>query len=121
MGYYANGGGNIEFINTLCDDKQKRIEEILEYDGFEFEFYGSRKQNNITIGINIWFDNKYHGDSIEEGLNKIREIADIRDGCIEFHGEDGCYWRFLYDPPERRWREQTGHIVYYGVNEEAIS
>ena len=112
MGYYANGSGNIEFINPLNNDKQKRIEKILDYAGFEFVFYGSRKQNNATIGINIWFDCNYHDDLIEKGLNEIMKIADIKDGCMEFHGDDGCHWRFLYDPPERRWRGQTGHIIY---------
>ena len=112
MGYYANGSGNIEFINPLNNDKQKRIAEIREYNYFDFIFYGSRKRNNATIGIDISFDGNYHGDSIEKGLNEIMKIADIKDGCMEFHGEDGDHWRFLYDPSERRWREQTGHIVY---------
>lgn len=47
MGYCANGSGNIEFINPLNNDKQKRIEKILDYDGFEFEFYGSRRSGEI--------------------------------------------------------------------------
>lgn len=119
MGYYAHGTGNIEFRNPLNDEKRRMVEEILSSEYFEIDFYGSPERNASTIGVDTFFDDKYHGDAIEAALNKILGVEDVAFGCMEFQGEDGEHWRFLFDPEHdcmnsgaEKWREQTGHIVY---------
>ena len=112
MGYYARGYGSVRFrcsSEELLDHLCRRVGEV-------FEDYDAPQHNRDTefddIEISFWTDDKYHGDDIEELLAWMVENFEIEDGCVEFAGEDDCYWRFLYVKERGGFIEQNGRIVY---------
>ena len=117
MGYYANGSGSITFERELKTDEQEQIAAILEDEWFEFDFFlpaGAKESKNPhnPIGVDLWQDDKYHGDRVEFALAKISALVPVKQGCIEYAGEDAEHWRFIYKPLDNRWHEQEGRIVY---------
>ena len=104
MGYYANGSGQIVFSSALSIDASRKVKDILGQNLFEFDHY----DNNFDI----WCYCKYYEDEVESMLEEISEVAKLKEGYIEYCGEDDTRWRFKYSPKERKWHEQNGHIVY---------
>lgn len=120
MGYYADGSGSITFSRELKRDEENLIESILDSEWFEFDFFlphGAKESGNPhnPIGMVFWCAEKYHSDRVEPMLRELAAIAPIKEGCLEYAGEDGAHWRFLYSPEDGTWREQTGHVVYEDI------
>ena len=113
MGYCANGSGSIVFDRRLSADEENRIGGILDAACFEFDFYSPRSTTDqFPQCVDIWHDDKYHGDVVSTALRDIADLVPIRSGCIEYAGEDFSHWRFLYKPEDESWHEQDGQIVY---------
>lgn len=108
MGYYANGGGCITFAPGIGPDDEK-VYEILEpvFGDMQFTPGNSRHAADVCVS----YDGKYYEEDVSEALEKLLDVADVTSGCVEFLGEDGEHWRFLYCPGEG-WVEQQGRVVY---------
>lgn len=106
MGYYADGHGTLEFERPLSTEELGIVEQALTEACFEFDVYGSKD------AVDVWVSDKYHGEWVEEALDRIKNAAPIKSGEIEFSGEDGCLWMFEYRPRNSVWLEKNGYIVY---------
>ena len=121
MGYYANGKGGITFKGTVSEDEFSNIRDLLseafECDG-EREWKATSASDPITY-FDIWENDKYYGDVVEDTLRKVADIADIMEGSIEYIGEDDSLWRFIYRDGE--WIEQNGHVEYNDYDAEKLA
>lgn len=114
MSYYASGIGTIEFEKRLSKEDIKRISGKI--DGIlEFDFYEISGEDKTFL--DIWDEDKYHGDIVEEALGYISENAPITNGQIEYRGEDGALWRFIFE--NEKWKEENG-IIKYGNADKRI-
>jgi hypothetical protein len=96
MGYYASGNGTINF-------KEEPSEELLKNFGWVIDYY---KYDNKSISVG--FNDKYNEDAIEAALNELAPYT--KSGEMEFVGEDGAIWRFIFDKDE--WKEESGTRMY---------
>lgn len=117
MGYYAYGGGFIEFEKKLDENVLDKICEVAS-EVFMVGFSGGNKNNCTEIELSHDYD-KYYSDEVEDVLNTIAGLASIREASIEFTGEDDCSWKYIYD--EDQWFDVPGHIVYDGEELKYIS
>lgn len=113
MGYYASGSGNIVYQRALTNEEYDQIETALR-DAFE-DVDGVENETIIKRGFGkSWFDfwnsDKYYEDEVLEALETAAKVAPIEEGCIEYRGEDGALWRFIYK--NGNWIEQGGEVVY---------
>ena len=104
MGYYADYDGYIKFKKEPGDDVRNAIENsfnVCEEDELSYSLNGS---------------DKYYEDDVFEVLGKTEE--DCEKGEIEYRGEDGCIWRFIFSDGE--WFEENGFVKYIdsGVDHE---
>lgn len=107
MSYYAKGSGQIVFSSALSYDASWKVRDILDRNLFEFDYDGVK-------AFDIWCHCKYYEDEVESALEEISEVAKLKEGYIEYLGEDDALWRFKYSPKKRKWLEQNGRVVYDG-------
>ena len=112
MGYYADGSGSARFkegVNT--NQVTKILEETKTYIEFEMDL----KINGRDI-IDFYDSEKYYEDETMEFLNAL--VPFIDEGEMTYSGEDGCHWRFVFDPETGKWNEENGEIIYSMSNYE---
>jgi len=109
MGYYATGSGNITF-KVLPEDVYDKIKDALNA---TFEYDGERTfktpYGECTY-FDIWTDEKYYQEEVEETLNTVAALADIESGELCYHGEDDSLWRFVWK--DGKWQEENGEVIY---------
>ena len=84
MGYTATGRGYIQFI----PGNEELIKELLENSPFDWDW------DNDDGGLSIWQCEKYYDDKYNEVLAKLTPF--VKFGELEFVGEDGSMWRFVF-------------------------
>lgn len=100
MGYYVSGGGTVDFRPDITEDDFKRIEEILN---------GSSIENSYNhFGVDFYHGGNYHEEEWENLLNKLSPF--VKDGELNFAGEDEYYWRFVFR--DGKFVDESGAIVY---------
>ena len=112
MGYYANGKGSISFKETLPEALFQEIAgcitSVMECDGCRK--WTDKKAGKTYSSFDIWDNEKYYGDEVEEMLNKVASLAPIEEGELAYLGEDDCLWRFIYG--DGVWHEENGEVCY---------
>ena len=117
MGYYASGNGSITFKDKLTREERDAVFQLLS-DAFACDWCDLKDGNNVSTSFSIWNSEKYYDDEVRHALDSAAETAEIKDGEIEYVGEDGSLWRFIYRPHDLttvgrgRWEEQSGRVVY---------
>ena len=77
----------------------------------EYVDWGTLERNGVSCtGFSFSDYDKYHEEDVEDGLEKLLEIAPIKDGECNFTGEDDAHWRFVFR--NGKWIEQSGRVVY---------
>ena len=107
MGYCANAGGSA----TIIDGKREDLEKILEdkygsYSPLDYDFFENKDENSIKI----YDSEKYYEEDTMEFLETIAPY--ITKGCLNYSGEDGSIWRFVFNPDTKKWDEQNAKISY---------
>ena len=99
MSYCANYDGTITF-------KDAPTRSVRDFIDTHFTSYYDEKRKEYSIGA--------YSEYNEDELYELFEITHgmIENGEIDFEGEDGSLWRFIYLPAKEAWDEQYGHIVY---------
>ena len=108
MGYYANGSG----YATIKEGKVEELETFLE------KATGDLKDALRDISTEIFSgtidmsedDSHWHEADTVLFLNAL--IPYITEGCVEYSGEDGCLWRYVFNPESNKWEEQNGRTYY---------
>lgn len=119
MGYYASGDGYISFARHLKEDEIERIYELLSRE-FEDACF------NDEESVSFWASEKYHGDTVEDILNEIARDYPVKEGCLQYSGEDGSHWRFRYDHSRldtesgSPWAEEEGEVIFEGDREAVL-
>lgn len=103
MGYYADGDGAISYKRELTDEEKDKVKDIL-YDAFEYVDIYRSDEVYISDG------GKYYGDDVISALNRAADAVPVAVGSIEYHGVDGCNWRFVYK--NGKWIEENGTLSY---------
>lgn len=112
MGYYASASGSATIING----KKAELEKILEDKYGEYsrncplDYDFSEYKNTNEKYIDISDSEKYHEEDTTEFLKTIAPY--ITEGCLNYSGEDGCIWRFIFDPATKSWNEENATISY---------
>ena len=106
MGYYADGGGEIEFKRPPTNEERVRIYAIVDY-----WFEGAYWDTDTALSLSVYYDGKYHSD-FEDDMQKLDPIVPIDDGLLEFKGEDGAHWRLVFDKATRRFHVEPGILIY---------
>lgn len=101
MGYYASHDGTI----VLKEMPPKEIINACEDALSDARYY----ENDNSIYISGYA--KYYDDEVRNCLNLIANY--VKEGCIEFTGEDYHHWQFKFIDGE--WEEQDGEIVYDSI------
>ena len=96
MGYYADYAGYVKFKETPDDN----VLNILKYN---IECW---KENDLEYSIGG--NDKYYEDAICEMLEAVTPFCEK--GEIEYRGEDGSLWRFIFKNNE--WIEEAGFVKY---------
>lgn len=112
MGYYANGSGTITFSGLLTDKQKEAIDRIVGDIWYECEFCRDTRDQSHDV-LDLWCSDKYYYDT-GETLNVIANTAPVESGYLNFAGEDGDIWRFVFDKKTNRFIEEYGEIVYQG-------
>ena len=113
MGYYASGDGIIILKKGISTDE---VEEILKsYDHrYEVEINIEEDKNKQIILDIVRPHDKWRDDEETELFEIIAPY--IESGHIDFEGEEGCYWRYQYNPETKEWDEHSGEIIF-GIHE----
>ena len=91
MGYYANGAGAIKFkSNKAMDAARKVLDGVLDND-----------ESGTPQCLDVWFDDKYYSDEIENALSDIAKY--VKEGHIDFKGEDDALWQYKFNPSTKTW------------------
>ncbi len=106
MGYCANGSGSATYKDGVTDEQVKSAIE----EAFADRSAWCMDYDAVGKEIAFWDDDRYHAEDTEEFLNVIKPF--IKEGCMEYTGEDGEKWRFIYDPEEDTWNEEPGTVSY---------
>ena len=101
MGYYANAGGEIYLKDALPADFEVPLELVRNWDA-DIEIYD--KEQIVYID----FHDKYSEYWIEEVAKLFKPYT--KSGRIDFTGEDGCIWRYIYLDGE--WKEENARIIF---------
>ena len=111
MGYYAWGSGEIAFTDLLDDDSADSIVDLASeiFPMVSIKEYGEEDLKYSVLELDYDYD-KYYDDDLWEVLNGISDIAEVSDAYITFHGEDDCFWKFVYRDGE--WDDVAGDIVW---------
>lgn len=107
MGYYANGCGHITAKDV---DSYKKIRKMFGYNPGTNETPFDFWEDEDELTINISNDDKYYEDEVDDFLDSIIEF--IKEGEIEYTGEDSCRWKFVFDTKTSRWYERNGRVIY---------
>ena len=109
MGYYANGAGAIKFkSNKAMDAARKVLDGVLDND-----------ESGTPQCLDVWFDDKYHSDEIENALSDIAKY--VKEGHIDFKGEDDALWQYKFNPSTKTWDELGGTIIYGTVSGPSVA
>lgn len=101
MGYCADGSG----FATLKKDAD--IAELkYKLDALDVRFDWSIDKD----GVDFYESDKYHEDETIEFLDTLAPY--VAEGEANYTGEDGCAWRFRFDPDEQEWVEESAMIDY---------
>ena len=98
MSYWANYSGTIKCKDSILPEI---IDLFSEY--FENAYYDN-KDNEFDIDGYT----RYYGEDVSKALEIINPYC--ISGDINFHGDDGEHWRFIYKDGE--WRKEEGLIFY---------
>lgn len=120
MGYYASGDGYIAFDRALKEEELEAVSELLlkEFEDVDL--------NSGADSISFWASEKYHDDAVADILKEIATQYPVKEGCVQYTGEDGCHWRFRYDPTYLEteeacpWLEEDGAVVFEGDRETVL-
>lgn len=112
MGYYADGSGSITFLAPTG----KEIDEIYSILSDVFDMWGRPKLKGTDsppseFTFDISASDKYYEDEVYDAFHAVEKICPIKDGCIEYCGQDGEHWRIIYRE-DLGWTEQAGRVVY---------
>lgn len=105
MGYYADGGG---FIQLRTKDDYLAILKWLKDEDCLEHYVDGTSEKDLTIYL--YNSDKYYEDDWYDLIGKT--AGKLADGTIEFHGEDGALWAFIYDPASNSLAEYNGRVVY---------
>ena len=111
MSYYAVGVGNIiaKDVESFLTLEKMFGGDLSEFgDGFYMPYEYSGYEEDLSFALSV--DEKYYEYEINDFLGEI--VNYIREGEIEYRGEDGCIWHFLYDPSTSSWKEENGYVAY---------
>jgi len=100
MGYYADGGGTVNFRPDVTQDEFKRIEEIL--DRFDVE------NDYDDTDASFCLHEKYYEDEWVCLLDELSPF--VEDGELCFDGEDGAHWHFIFR--NGKFIEESGKVIY---------
>ena len=114
MSYHATGYGYITFSGNLPEDIIKKIQSICDSievkDTHSMTISPYCSEDSLRTVLTVSVNENYDGGEISGILRKLSECAEITEGEIEFSGEDGSCWRFIWH--NQQWIEQNGQIVY---------
>lgn len=60
--------------------------------------------------VDFYDSDNYHEDETIEFLNTLAPY--VAEGEVNYDGEDGCIWRFRFDPDKQKWVEESATIDY---------
>ena len=120
MGYFARGNGSITFKEILSKEKFEEIKDLLDetFEADGIESFKNLRSGKLTTYFDIWGNEKYHGDAVENTLNAVAAAAPIEEGEIHYCGEDEFLWRFIFKDGE--WLEENGEINYSGIDTDKL-
>lgn len=101
MGYCANGSG---FATLKRDADIAELKDKL--DALDVRFDWSIDKDSVDF----YESDKYHEDVTIEFLDTLAPY--VAEGEANYTGEDGCAWRFRFDPDEQEWVEESAMIDY---------
>lgn len=115
MAFYADGSGSIRFDRELNDDE---IDALVDAFGdiFDADWYTSIADalSDCPISrtvIEFWtVDPIYRKEEVRVSLEHAANVGGIVDGSIDYVGENGELWRWVFKDNE--WKTQQGHVVY---------
>lgn len=101
MGYCADGSG---FATLKRDADIAELKDKL--DALDVRFDWSIDKDSVDF----YESDKYHEDATIEFLDTLAPY--VAEGEANYTGEDGCAWRFRFDPDEQEWVEESAMIDY---------
>lgn len=112
MGYYATGSGSIELKKNVDLEKVKAAMEEIDY-SFSCNIFSG--VDSFVLDIQQY--EKYYEEDYNDFLKAVTPY--VKDGCIEFCGEDGCLWRFVFI--DGKFIEENAEIVWPSEKKESPS
>lgn len=123
MSYDANGGGRIRFTGVVDKASFEKMLDILniEFSDVEPEREPEWLPKKESI-IHVHNEGKYYDDEMLEALDEVAAMARIvgcpvKEGMIEWTGQDGDHWRFVYG---ESWHKEQGRIEYEDISTREV-
>ena len=129
MGYWAKGEGYILFSNKV---ETKTMTGFLI--GLTAHFTQLTAETSIKeaghpnygcacIDVSCGRSQDYNGDDLAKVLEEIAKAAEsigspIKEGKIDFVGEDDSLWRFIYR--DGSWHEENGQTEYEDISTREV-
>ncbi len=104
MGYTCYVSGDIT-LKDIAKDQDEVFKLLEDFQWLDFDISFCEPS-----AIEIRYDGNFHDDEWEDLLNDL--VPYIREGCLDFSGEDNCFWRYQFNAEKQEWEELQGKIVY---------
>ncbi len=104
MGYTCHVGGDIA-LKDIAKDQEVVFNLLENFQWLDFDI--SYCDDSV---VEIRYDGNYHDDEWEDLLNDL--VPYIKEGCLDFSGEDDSFWRYQFNAEKQEWEVLQGEIVY---------
>ena len=111
MGYRAWGSGEIVLADVLDGYSKDRILYLANevFSGTGLLDFGEGNSMYSVLDLDYYCD-RYDDEDVRYVLEEISKVSDISNASIAFHGDDDCFWKFIYEDGE--WDDITGDIIW---------
>lgn len=104
MSHLATGNGYIRFNKELSKTEWDTV-----YAHLDGPFSDSMSETDDKLWLHHSSDWNYHDEEVEKALFSLIPFG-IKEGAIEFIGEDESLWRYIFR--DGKWVEENGHVEY---------
>ncbi|MBR0420277.1 MAG: hypothetical protein IJI66_14040 [Erysipelotrichaceae bacterium] len=110
MGYYAKFEGS---LNLQSFQDTEMIEQLTSevFEEESYNFIRLDKADKRILSIEFCGNEKYYEDEWWDFLNSINFY--VKDGSVEFVGEDDSLWRFIKRNGSGEFVEEDGYVAYH--------
>lgn len=110
---YAKCDGDVTLKRLVKEEEEETLCKAMSiFKNFDYGW-----NDKLTTSLVFHSDYGYYEDKVLNALHTLEQF-DIERGEVNYRGEDGSIWRFIYRNGE--WHKEKGHIEYYNIKTKRL-